>query len=133
MQGGVAWLTNEASGVSADFMVSKAGVIVKLNPDMKSFYTWHAGKSKFGGRSDVNEISIGIEHEHFDGDEWPGAQVEASGKLCAWLVEEFGLDLSDGCITSHRAIALPRGRKSDPREFPWVLFSGIVRRWLDGI
>lgn len=119
--GSVAWLTNPASNVSADFLVARDGTIHKLNPQLSQFYTWHAGKSSCEGVDDINRVSFGIEQEHIPGQKWPIVQVRSTAKLCKWLVARY--NLSDGCIKSHFAVAVPRGRKTDPENYPWDLFS----------
>lgn len=125
IQSAVSWLTSPGSKVSADFVISRTGKIYRLNTDVHWFYTWHAGVSIWKGLRDVNKFSIGIEHEHIPGQDWPDTQIEASAKLCAWLTEEFSLPLNNNPITSHRAIAWPR--KTDPENFPWAKFGARVR------
>lgn len=119
--GSVAWLTNPASKRSSDFLVARDGTIYKLNPQLSLFYTWHAGSSAFGGFVGLNSVSFGVEQEHKVGQDWPLAQIRATAKLCKWLVARY--NLPDGCIQSHRAVAVPRGRKIDPENYPWDLFS----------
>ncbi len=117
--------------VSADFYVTRDGRIFKLNPQLSQFYTWHAGKSFFLGLWDINRVSIGIEQEHKGDEDWPDAQIEATAYLCAWLVRRFKLKLEDGPIQSHRAVAWLRGRKSDPKDFPWARLGQKVRLWFN--
>lgn len=117
--------------VSADFYINREGAVYKLNPQLSQRYTWHAGKSLWNGVWDVNRYSVGIEMEHHpDRDAWPEAQVEACAHLCAWLVRRYKLGLEDVPIQSHRAVAWPRGRKTDPRNFPWGSLSTLVHWWL---
>lgn len=115
--------------VSADFYVNREGGIYKLNPQLIQYYTWHAGGSFWRKVWSINPVTIGIEQEHITGQDWPEAQVKATAHLCAWLVQRFKLDLEDGPIQSHRAVAWLRGRKSDPRDFPWGKFGRMVRLW----
>jgi AmpD protein len=113
--------------VSADFYVQRDGKIHKLNPQLTQWYTWHAGNSDWRGKGQCNLYSIGVEMEHRVGEGWPEAQVKACAQLCAWLIRRFGLILDKDCIQSHRAIALPLGRKTDPENYPWADFSRLVR------
>ena len=116
----VAWLCNPDSGVSSHYVIAKDGRIAELVSPLEK--AWHAGVSYFRGETNVNAFSIGIEMEHFDGQEkWPDEQVAACSLLCAWLCYTF--KLPDGRITSHAAIARPKGRKVDPQDFPWESFS----------
>lgn len=130
MPGDLNWLTSKESRISADFLVTKAGLIYKLNPQLSVYQTWHAGKSAWNGRKNCNDFSIGIEQEHRPGEAWTDAQLHACAKLCAWLVERFGLKLEDHPIQSHAAVALPPGRKSDPENFPWTTFSNLLHNFL---
>lgn len=130
VHGAVSWLTNPISKVSADFVISRTGKIWKLNPDLHSLYTWHAGRSIWKLFKDVNKFSVGIEMEHFVGEDWPEVQVESVAKLCVWLLKEFSLDVNNKVIQSHRAVAWPFGRKTDPEGFPWSEFGVGVRECL---
>ncbi len=117
--------------VSADFYVTRDGRIFKLNPQLTQYYTWHAGASLWQKIWSVNPVSIGIEQEHVTGQDWPEVQVGATAHLCAWVLQRFKLNLEDGPIQSHRAVAWLRGRKSDPKDFPWGKFGAKVRLWLE--
>lgn len=129
--GDIGWLTNPASEVSSDFYVQRNGEVWQLNPDLRQAKTWHAGTSLYQQFSNLNEYSIGIEMEHrFDTDDWPEQQVQAAARLAAWLVEEFDLDLVTQPIVSHAQVALPPGRKRDPRNLPWSAFGQQVRQSL---
>ncbi len=129
-EGDLAWLTNPASGVSADFYVDREGRVYKLNPQVGLNYTWHAGESAWGGYTAINRHSVGIEQEHRPGQDWPDAQVAATAHLCAWLAERYKLPIDSHPFQSHAAVAMPRGRKTDPEGFPWAAFSKLVRTTL---
>jgi N-acetyl-anhydromuramyl-L-alanine amidase AmpD len=68
----------------------------------------------------VNAVSIGIEIVQSDRlpgpPSYPAAQVEAVGRLCAWLGTQFGFNNSR--ITTHRQV-ITDGSRSDPRRFPF--------------
>ncbi|MEN6358328.1 MAG: N-acetylmuramoyl-L-alanine amidase [Armatimonadota bacterium] len=128
--GDLNWLTKAVSYVSADFYITKDGVIYKLNPQLSEYYTWHAGVSAWNGRKNINDISFGIEQEHKTGEAWTTKQVQAAARLCAWLISKFGLSLADHCIQSHAAVATPKGRKTDPENYPWEAFGKLVRGYL---
>lgn len=121
--GAISWLTNPKSKASCHYVVSKKGEVVKLASD--SDITWHAGKSKWINPktkkvyTNINNISIGIEQEHFDlKDEWPNIQISTVAKLCADLMS---LHPSIVEITKHRIIS-PK-RKIDPADYPDKLFN----------
>ena len=58
-KGSVSWLRNPQAKASAHFVVGRNGEIVQLAA--MSVKTWHAGKSIYKGKSNVNDFSIGIE------------------------------------------------------------------------
>ncbi len=115
----LARLCSPAAEVSAHYVVTEEGEILQLVPEQKR--AWHAGKSHWRGRENVNDISIGIEivnpgHE-FGYRAFPVQQMEAV------------LQLSLGILARHPAIT-PRNvvahsdiapdRKEDPGElFQW--------------
>ena len=103
--------------VSAHFTVGKDGSIVQ---NVSTFMrAWHAGASKdIEGREHVNNFSIGIEMVNLnDGkDPYPPAQVEIVKDLILEMKRRFP---TIKYITSHEYIAVPHGRKSDPKGFPW--------------
>jgi N-acetylmuramoyl-L-alanine amidase len=118
--GDLNWLTTRGSKVSCDFYISKHGAIYKLNPQLAQHATWHAGVSEYGGYSDLNKWSIGIELEHKPGEAWTSAQMNACRELCAWLLERYGLRTN--AVVGHKDIAMPRGRKTDPENFNFDRF-----------
>lgn len=71
---------------------------------------YHAGETF--ERSQDNWHAIGIEAEHDGVSPWPTAQVDAYARLCAALVEHYGLSVDR--VQGHKEIAAPRGRKIDP-------------------
>lgn len=60
IDGPVDWLCNKNAKASAHFVVGRDGTVVQLAPT--NVKTWHAGKSKYKGRANVNNFSIGIEN-----------------------------------------------------------------------
>lgn len=57
--GSISWLCDPASKVSAHFVVARDGGVTQLAPC--NVQTWHAGKSSWRGRSNVNFFAVGIE------------------------------------------------------------------------
>ena len=115
--GTVKWFRTTESKVSAHFTVGKDGSIVQ---HVSTFdRAWHAGVSRdVRGKTGVNDFSIGIEMVNVGDakDPWTKEQVEAVGFLIGMLKRRFPEITS---ITSHEFIAVPRGRKPDPKNFPW--------------
>lgn len=119
------YLANPSDGrkVCCDFTVERDGSIWKLNPDLDTFYTPHAGRAtKFKGLSSnaVTRATIGIEIVQKANMSlmplYPSAQVKSVAELCAWLVGRYKLTTSD--ITTHRQI-ITDGSRADPRKFPF--------------
>ncbi|RVB35775.1 N-acetylmuramoyl-L-alanine amidase, partial [Mesorhizobium sp. M7A.F.Ca.CA.001.16.1.1] len=57
--GAEAWLCDPASEVSSHYLVHENGHIVQMVRE--SDRAWHAGKSSWFGRADINSCSVGIE------------------------------------------------------------------------
>ena len=55
----IAWLCNPAAKASAHLVIGRDGGIAQLVPFNR--VAWHAGQSRWAGRSGVNAFSIGIE------------------------------------------------------------------------
>ncbi|GMV37378.1 MAG: hypothetical protein AMXMBFR61_18860 [Fimbriimonadales bacterium] len=110
--GAVRWLCDPASRVSAHFVIGKKGELAKLVPLSRAAY--HAGRSRLpDGSGGVNRRSIGIELvNRNDGDDpYPLAQLSRLETLLAELMRAFPIRW----LVSHASIALPAGRKTDPR------------------
>jgi N-acetyl-anhydromuramyl-L-alanine amidase AmpD len=106
-------LSDPRSGVSAHFLVGKNGRVVQLVPVERR--AWHAGDSRLDGRADVNSRSVGVEiMNRNDGrDPYTDAQYRAVARIVQRLRTCYRIP--DERIVSHAAVAVPPGRKSDPR------------------
>ncbi|MEB3237473.1 MAG: N-acetylmuramoyl-L-alanine amidase [Candidatus Sericytochromatia bacterium] len=129
LESNIAWMNNPASKVSAHYTVGKDGRIVNSVRDQDR--AWHAGVSRYQGRDDVNDFSVGIEivnkGDHVD--PYPPEQMEAVAHLVAWLMTTHGISFER--VTGHRDVALPRGRKVDPsNNFDWQDLKNRVQRHL---
>ena len=120
----LAWLCEKASGVSAHYLIDRDGSCFQLVNDMD--VAWHAGESEWQNRPQVNTFSIGIEMVNSnDGkQEYPEAQLTTCAQLCAAIMQEHGIIISN--VVSHAEIATPAGRKTDPYAFPWDRFRAKV-------
>ncbi|KPF42433.1 N-acetylmuramoyl-L-alanine amidase [Rhizobium sp. AAP43] len=129
--GAQAWLCNPESQVSSHYLVHEDGRIVQMVAE--SHRAWHAGKSNWGGESDINSRSIGIEIAnpgHPGGlPPYPEAQISALIELCRDCVERHGIPAER--VLAHSDVAPVR--KVDPGEnFPWgTLYRGGVGHWVD--
>ncbi|OFW96046.1 MAG: hypothetical protein A2977_01100 [Alphaproteobacteria bacterium RIFCSPLOWO2_01_FULL_45_8] len=111
-------LRDPTAKVSAHYLISKTGEIVRLVPEEKVAY--HAGVSYWRGKSSLNYNSIGIELDnrgHLYGPEsFPDTQIESLLSLIE--VIRIRHDIPDYNIVGHSDIA--PARKKDPGElFPW--------------
>ena len=115
LKGVIDWFNNPNSQVSAHYTIGKDGTIVQHVKD--SDRAWHAGQSIWKGRNSVNDFGLGIELVNLnDGqDPYPEAQHQANVALCAYLCFRYNIHVDD--IMGHVDIALPPGRKSDPRGY----------------
>lgn len=111
-------LTDPAAKVSAHYLITEEGGVIRLVPEDKR--AWHAGASFWRGIPDVNSASIGIELDH------PGhglgyrgfadAQIDALIPLLARIVKTY--DIPRANVVGHSDVA--PARKTDPGElFPW--------------
>jgi N-acetylmuramoyl-L-alanine amidase len=112
-------LTDPEAKVSAHYLISEDGVVIRLVPEEKR--AWHAGNSYWRGIKDVNSASIGIELDHpgHAGGyrEFTGAQFEALLPLVARIVRQY--DIPRANVVGHSDVAPLR--KIDPGElFPWA-------------
>lgn len=105
-----------SSQVSAHFTIGRDGSIIE---NVSTFdRAWHAGVSKdANGHQNVNHFSVGIELVNLnDGkDPYPDPQIQALCGIIAEMRRRFPIKQ----IASHEFIAIPPGRKSDPKNFPW--------------
>src|SRR2546423_9626933 len=116
------WFQNPTAKVSSHFTVGKDGSIIE---NVSTFNrAWHAGASKdIEGRPHVNDFSVGIEMVNLnDGkDPYTPAQIQVVHNLIYFLKIRFPLKY----ITSHEYIAVPHGRKTDPKGFPWETMNDL--------
>jgi len=117
--GAEAWLCDPASEVSSHYLVHENGHIVQMVRE--SDRAWHAGKSSWFGRTDINSCSIGIEIVNpghslgYPG--FPRRQIDAVIGLCRGIVGRHAIPARR--VLAHSDVA--PGRKIDPGEkFPWA-------------
>ncbi len=111
----VEWFNNPSAQVSAHYTIGKDGEIAQHVQDMHR--AWHAGRSVWKGRNSCNDYTLGIELVNLnDGaDPYPEAQHQANLALCVYLADKYNISADD--IIGHLDIAIPPGRKSDPRGY----------------
>lgn len=112
------WLCNPQSRVSAHYFLFEDGRTLQLVDEDRR--AWHAGASVWGGETDINSRSIGIEIAnagHPGGlPGYPDAQIVALVVLCRDILDRNPIPLHR--VLAHSDVA--PGRKRDPGErFPW--------------
>ena len=117
-EGAMSRLCDPAAKVSAHYVITEEGEVVRLVDE--SMRAWHAGRSFWRGKANVNGCSIGIELQnpgHTCGYQpFPDAQIDALVPLLHRIVDDY--DIPRANVVGHSDIA-PQ-RKLDPGElFPW--------------
>ncbi len=104
--------------VSAHCFIDRDGAVTQFVPfDRRA---WHAGQSRFEGRSRCNDFSIGIELEGTDDREFTEAQYVQLSRVTLALMRAYPKITRDR-IAGHSDIA--PGRKTDPGpHFDWNSF-----------
>jgi AmpD protein len=107
--------------VSAHFFIRRGGAVVQfVSCDDRA---WHAGASRWRGRENCNDWSIGIELEGLEGDRFESAQYGALIRLLSALVRRYPLSE----VVGHEHVA--PGRKRDPgARFHWPLLRRALPR-----
>lgn len=112
----------EGLKVSAHYFIDRHGDITEYVPCERR--AWHAGKSSYRGRDQVNDFSIGIELEGTDHDPYTTAQYNALVDLTLEIMKQYPRITRDR-IVGHRDIA--PGRKTDPGDsFDWNRFYALL-------
>jgi N-acetylmuramoyl-L-alanine amidase len=110
----LATLTDPRRKVSAHYLVGRDGAVVQLVDE--SARAWHAGDSWWGGLSDLNSASIGVELDNTGDEPFAEAQIVALLALLDELRTRHRIPAAN--FLGHGDVA--PGRKVDPsRLFPW--------------
>lgn len=98
--------------VSAHFLIRRDGACLQFVSVLDR--AWHAGASRWQGRDNCNDFSVGIELEGLEGDTFEPAQYTALAALLHDLQQQWPLRAAVG----HEHVA--PGRKQDPGPgFDW--------------
>lgn len=98
--------------VSSHFFIARSGALWQFVGCGER--AWHAGESRYRGRGNCNDDSIGIELEGLEGGVFEAPQYETLAGLCASLIQAYPI----AHIAGHEHIA--PGRKQDPGPgFDW--------------
>lgn len=101
--------------VSAHFLIRRNGELIQFVSANKR--AWHAGKSCFKNRGNVNDFSVGIELEGIDDGPFEDAQYDTLVQLTNALMSVYP-KIKKPNLVAHSDIA--PGRKTDPGDyFAW--------------
>lgn len=110
----LATLTDPERRVSAHYLIGRDGRVIQLVDE--SARAWHAGESWWGGNTDLNSASIGIELDNTGDEPFADAQIGALLGLLDELRKRYRIPQTN--YLAHGDIA--PARKVDPgRLFPW--------------
>jgi N-acetylmuramoyl-L-alanine amidase len=121
-------LRDPASEVSAHYLIAEDGRLWRLTPESRR--AWHAGVARWGGVTDVNSRSIGIELANAGDHPFPEPQMAALERLLDGVMARWTIPPER--VLGHACVA--PGRKADPgRRFDWRrLARGGRAIWLEG-
>ena len=110
----LATLTDPQRKVSAHYLIGRDGELMQLVNETAR--AWHAGESWWGGGTDLNSASIGIELDNTGEEPFAEAQIVALLALLDELRTRYGIPAAN--YLAHGDVA--PARKVDPsRLFPW--------------
>ena len=111
--------------VSSHLLIDRLGEVTQYVPFDKR--AWHAGESRYRGRSGCNDFAIGIELEGVETEPFEARQYDTLIAVARCLLTHYPR-LSVSTIVGHQEIA--PGRKTDPGPaFDWQRFYRGVNRW----
>lgn len=108
--------------VSSHLYIKRTGELIQFVPFQ--YRAWHAGVSKFSGRENCNDFSIGIELEGTDHIPFTEQQYSVLADITTQIMCTYPRIKREN-IVGHSDIA--PGRKTDPGEyFNWAKFFGML-------
>jgi N-acetylmuramoyl-L-alanine amidase len=107
-------LTDPAREVSAHYLIGRDGTLYQLVDEQQR--AWHAGASYWGGHTDLNSASIGIELDNTGAEPYAEAQMVRLLALLKDITQRHKIPRHN--FLGHGDVA--PGRKVDPSAyFPW--------------
>ena len=110
---------------SADYLINRSGTILQVG--RPRFYCYHAGALAWRGQRlsplQANQMFIGVELENIEDGIEPITDLQYIA--CAALIRRLCLfhKLPVTNIDSHGNLAIPRGRKTDPKTLSWPILT----------
>jgi len=106
--------------VSSHLLIRRDGSIIQFVPFNQR--AWHAGESRFNGRGNCNDFSIGIELEGTDDVPYKTQQYQKLAHVLTVLAQVY--PAVQGHLAGHSDIA--PGRKTDPgKAFDWDFLESL--------
>jgi N-acetylmuramoyl-L-alanine amidase len=123
----LARLCDPAAEVSCHWLIDRDGTLWSLVDESER--AWHAGAGAWGGCSDVNSASIGVELVNTGAEPFPAPQMTVLEALLAGILHRWAIPARGVIAHSDMAPA----RKTDPgRRFDWRrLALGGLAVWPD--
>lgn len=114
LKGILEWMTIKASKVSYHGLIAPDGAYYQIVPDDKA--AWHAGVSEWNGVSGCNQYSLGLAFVNPNNGQIPltPQQIAVGKGVIQYWRQKYAIE----GITTHAAVALPKGRKTDPEAVP---------------
>jgi N-acetylmuramoyl-L-alanine amidase len=107
-------LTSPERKVSSHYLIGRDGAIIQLVDERAR--AWHAGKSWWGGLTDINSVSLGIELDNNGSEPFADAQIDALLGLLEGIRQRYPIPSAN--FIGHADVAPTR--KDDPSAlFPW--------------
>lgn len=108
------WVTNKASKVSYHGLIASDGTYYNIvNPERTA---WHAGVSEWNGIKNINGISLGLAFINPNDGVIPltPQQIAVAKGVIQYWKQNYPIE----AVTTHAAVAMPKGRKTDPEQVP---------------
>lgn len=107
-------LTSPENKVSAHYLIGRDGKTVQLVDE--NARAWHAGRSWWGGYTDINSASLGIELDNDGHEPFADVQIDALLALLADIRQRYNIPAAN--FVGHADVSPTR--KDDPSAlFPW--------------
>ncbi len=121
-------LTDPQRKVSSHYLIARDGSLYQLVDERER--AWHAGLSSWGGTTDINSTSLGIELDNNGSERFPEVQIAALIALLDDIATRYAIPAAN--YLGHGDVA--PGRKVDPSAyFPWhKLAERGYGLWCDG-
>ena len=116
----LAWCRDPRSQISYHYLLLRDGAIHRLvHPTRRA---WHAGKSRWRGKADVNDFGIGIGLSNTgSGVPFTDPQYRSAAWLCAVLMQHYPVPMQN--IVGHHNISGAHLKvRPDPKTDPWEWF-----------